>query len=85
MIVKERYLRILSLLTFVGGNNLMNMYYYEGPVMIFGTCVANNWKSSTCAESENKAKNNLAYQYKKQNGKCPNAKITLPGKLRKEN
>lgn len=59
----------------------MNLYSYSGPVMEFETCVTNNWKGSTYAVSEKKARNNLAYQYKKHNSKTPNAKILLPGKL----
>lgn len=59
----------------------MNHYIYDGPVMEFGTCVRNRWQSSTYAPSEKKARNNLAYQYKKQSNRAPAAKITLPGKL----
>ena len=59
----------------------MNKYSYDGPVMEFDTCVAHNWKASTYAVSEKKAKSNLAYQYKKKNNKVPNVKITLPGNL----
>lgn len=59
----------------------MNQYSYDGPVMEFETCVANSWKASTYAVSEQKAKSNLAYQYKKKNNKIPNTKITLPGNL----
>lgn len=43
----------------------MNQYAYDGPVMEFDTCVASRWKGSTYAESESKARSNLAYQYKK--------------------
>lgn len=57
-------------------------YSYEGPVMEFDKIVANNWKSSTVATSEAKARSNLAYQFKKQFGKTPNSKITLPGKIK---
>lgn len=59
----------------------MNQYSYDGPVMEFETCVANRWKSSTYAVSEKKARSNLAYQFKKQNNRLPNTRITLPGKL----
>lgn len=47
----------------------MKAYYYDGPVMRFENCVQNRWK----------AKSNLAYRYKKENGMTPNTKITLPG------
>ncbi len=59
----------------------MNRYTYDGPVMEFETCVSNRWKASTCAVSENKAKSNLAYQFKKNNNRVPSSRITLPGKL----
>ena len=34
----------------------MNQYAYDGPVMEFDTCVADRWKGSTYAVSENKAR-----------------------------
>ena len=58
-----------------------HQYSYDGPVMEFDRCVANHWKGSTYAPTEQKAKSNLAYQFKKEFGKIPSAKITLPGKL----
>lgn len=59
----------------------MNKYAYNGPVMEFGKCITNNWAGSTYATSEKKAKNNLAYQFKKNNNRMPASKITLPGEL----
>lgn len=59
----------------------MQQYQYDGPVMQFEDCVQPRWKASTVASTEAKAKNNLAYRYKKENGLTPNTKITLPGKL----
>lgn len=59
----------------------MREYQYDGPVMHFEDCVRHRWKASTYAASESKAKSNLAYRFKKENGLTPNAKITLPGKL----
>lgn len=59
----------------------MNQYLYDGPVMSFNTCVASRWKAYTYAVSENKARSNLAYQFKKETGKIPSTKISLPGKL----
>jgi hypothetical protein len=59
----------------------MNQYSYDGPVMIFGICVANHWKGSTYAKTERKARSNLAYQYKKKNNKVPATQIVLPGKI----
>jgi hypothetical protein len=43
----------------------MNQYTYDGPVMEFETCVTNRWHGSTYAVSEQKARSNLAYQFKK--------------------
>lgn len=57
-------------------------YTYEGPVMLFDTCIEHRWVASTYAVSEKKARSNLAYQYKKQTKKASTAKITLPGKLK---
>lgn len=56
-------------------------YSYDGPVMEFGTCIVNHWRGSTFAESESKARSNLAYQFKKNHNRIASAKITLPGKL----
>ncbi len=57
-------------------------YRYEGPVMVFGRCVAGVWKGETYAESESKARSNLEYQFKTQNNLVPGAKVTLTGKVR---
>lgn len=59
----------------------MNKYIYEGPVMEFNRLVADHWKGETIASSESKARNNLAYQYKKKNNRIAGTKVTLPGKL----
>lgn len=59
----------------------MNLYSYDGPVLEFDRIVANRWQGQTYAVSENKARCNLAYQYKRNNGKVPRTKITLPGKI----
>ena len=59
----------------------MNQYAYNGPVMEFGRCIADNWSGSTYAPSEKKAKSNLAYQFKKNNNRAPASKIVLPGEL----
>lgn len=59
----------------------MTQYTYNGPVMEFDICVANNWQGTTFAVSEKKARNNLAYQFKKKNNRVAGTKITLPGKL----
>ena len=59
----------------------MNLYSYTGPVTMFDRCVANCWRGETYASSEKKAKSNLIFQYKKQNGLIPASKVNLPGKL----
>ena len=59
----------------------MNQYQYDGPVMEFNANIERRWKATTYAVSENKARCNLTYQYKKLTNKSPNAKITLPGKI----
>lgn len=63
-------------------NNTYQKYRYDGPIMEYSTCVANNWSGETVAPSEKKARNNLAYQYKKQNNRNPNVQVTLPGKIK---
>jgi hypothetical protein len=49
--------------------------------MAFEKLVEDNWKASTYAPSESKARSNLAYRFKKNTNRVPNAKITLPGKI----
>lgn len=56
-------------------------YVYDGPVMMFDTCIDFHWTGETMAPTEKKAKSNLAYQYKKATNKLPSSKITLPGKI----
>lgn len=59
----------------------MKLYEYEGPIMVFDTCVASNWRGATYAVSEAKARNNLTYQAKKLLNKLPSTRVTLPGKI----
>lgn len=59
----------------------MALYSYNGPVREFDRIVANRWQGQTYAPSEAKARTNLAYQFKKETGRVPRSKITLPGKL----
>lgn len=59
----------------------MTLYSYAGPVLEFDKIVTNNWYGQTYAVSEAKARSNLAYQFKRENGKVPRTKITLPGKI----
>lgn len=59
----------------------MALYSYNGPVLEFDRVITNNWQAQTYATSEAKARSNLAYQFKKVNGKVARTKITLPGKI----
>lgn len=59
----------------------MNRYSYEGPVLVFNRCVQDNWKGETFAESEAKARSNLAYQWKKAHNRERGSKVSLPGKV----
>lgn len=62
----------------------MTLYSYDGPVLEFDRIVANHWKAQTYAVSEAKARVNLAYQFKRDTGRVPRCKITLPGKIVQE-
>lgn len=59
----------------------MKTYFYNGPVMEFDRVIINQWKGTTEAETDSKARNNLAFRFKQQYKKMPNTKITLPGKM----
>lgn len=59
----------------------MRLYLYDGPVLEFDRIVANHWRGQTYAVSESKARSNLVFQFKKENGKVPRTRITLPGKV----
>lgn len=59
----------------------MALYSYNGPVLEFDRCIANRWKGQTYAISESKARSNLAFQFKRETGRLPRTKITLPGKI----
>lgn len=58
-------------------DEIMNLYAYDGPVMMFGRCVFDHFRSETWAISEKKALCNLAYQYKKKANLSTDAKIRL--------
>jgi hypothetical protein len=60
----------------------MNKYVYEGPVMYFTDCIRRKWRGETLAVSEAKARSNLAYKWKMQNGYAAGANISLPGKIK---
>ena len=59
----------------------MALYSYNGPVLEFDRCIVNRWKGKTYATSESKARSNLAFQFKRETGRLPRTKITLPGKI----
>lgn len=59
----------------------MALYSYNGPVLEFDKIVANRWQAQTYAVSESKARSNLAFQFKRDTGRVPRTKITLPGKI----
>lgn len=59
----------------------MALYSYDGVVLEFDKIVANHWKGQTYAVSEAKARSNLVFQFKKETGRVPRTKITLPGKI----
>ena len=59
----------------------MKLYSYDGPILEFNRIIADHWKASTRAKTEDKARCNLAQQFKIETGREPSAKITVPGKL----
>jgi len=48
---------------------------------MFNTIVQNNWYAETMAATPAKAKSNLMYRWKKENGKTAASKVELPGKI----
>ena len=57
------------------------VYKYEGCVMLFKRVIKDKWIAYTRAPSEKKARSNLIFRFKKENGYMPTAKIYLPGKV----
>jgi len=49
--------------------------------MEFDKVITRQWSGTTEAESESKARSNLAYRFKKEHKKVPSSKITLPGEM----
>lgn len=62
-------------------NQAFKQYSYDGPVVEFGRCIAHRWHGTTYAVSERKARSNLVFRFKDENGKAPTASIKLPGKI----
>ena len=60
---------------------MKNIYFYEGPVMQFGKVIQEKWWAETTATTEEKARNNLCYRWKKEHGRTAEAKVQLPGKM----
>ena len=52
-------------------------YIYDGCVLLFNDIIATNWHGETMAPTEAKARSNLIFQFKKQNGLAPSAKVSL--------
>lgn len=59
-----------------------NKYIYDGPVMLFDTCVSNRWKGETVAPTITKARSNLTYQVKKQMNLVAGSRVSLPGEIK---
>lgn len=59
-------------------------FSYDGPVKEFDMIVSSRWQGETYAPTEKKARNNLAFRFKKQFNKTADCKITLPGKIKCE-
>lgn len=59
----------------------MNRYAYNGPVMEFSRCVQDHFKAETIAATPEKAKSNLAYQWKKKSNRVSGSRVSLPGTL----
>jgi hypothetical protein len=62
----------------------MEHYIYEGPVLGLSRVISEKWRGETYAVSDKKAKGNLGYQFKRQNGLAKGTKIFLPYNLLKE-
>lgn len=60
---------------------MKKLYQYDGCVKEFDRVIMNRWKGVTMAESPAKAKNNLSYRFKMENGRTANCKISLPDKI----
>jgi hypothetical protein len=59
----------------------MQRYTYDGPVMRFDNCLEARWTATTVAPNAARARSNLTYRYKMENGYDAGSRITLPGKL----
>lgn len=62
---------------------MKHRYKYSGPVLAFDRLICDKWRGETVAETPEKAKSNLAYQFKKKNNLEKNARIYLPNNVEK--
>lgn len=56
-------------------------FHYEGCVMIYDRVVAHYFKADTWAVSKEKARNNIAYQFRKVGNVANHIPVKLPGNL----
>lgn len=56
-------------------------FTYSGPVTSFGKIIENNYVAETEAPSEEKARSNIAAQFKRKHNYAMNKKIELPGRI----
>lgn len=70
-------------MTMKEGSLVRYRYTYSGPVMEFNTILTNRWFGETVANSDNQARVYLAYQFKSQNNRSENARITLIGDVKR--
>lgn len=59
------------------------LYSYCGAVTSFGTILSNRWTGHTCAVSEEKARNNLAFR-SEADGLVLAVPVSLPGKVERQ-
>lgn len=59
----------------------MYEFTFEGAVYHFESCVCQHWTATTYAPSVGKARSNLTYRFKKENGYSRSATIHLEGNL----
>ena len=57
-------------------------YIYEGRIKSFDDVIETNWHGETYAETEARAKSNLAFKYKYDHDIHINTKISLPDEIR---
>lgn len=61
----------------------MYRYVFDGQVSESGHLITNHWHGETWANSEEKARTNLAYQFKRSSNRPAVAKITLHGNVKR--